>query len=143
MNNLKELARLLKRIDKTTGRVARRNARNALRRELARLWKEADIEFPPIRKDGTEIVRVKKKGVVCPVCKAPMKSFRVLAEHAVKRHGLMANRSNSYGRTRCWCGESRAGRNQITWLARHLAGVGREKLETHAVIGSLGAKNHE
>jgi hypothetical protein len=135
------IERAVDRLEKSTGRIARRNARAALKKLLYATWKEYDISHPPIRKDGTEIVRVKKRGVCCPICDVPLKGFVELARHAAHHHGCHCNNTDF----KCWCGKRffntkqngvwRKGTDKFT---RHLAGVGRENLKAHAVIGALG-----
>ena len=137
---MKSIDKAVARLEASTGRIARRNARKALQGLLSDVWKKADVAYPPIRKDGTEIIRVKKRGVCCPICDVPLKGYVELAKHMGKIHRMIyAN-----GRT-CWCGKRfewlDKGNESATNLARHLAGVGRENLKTHAVIGALG--NHK
>lgn len=127
---MKSIDKAIARLERSTGRIARRNARKALKALLGDVWKKADIAYPPIRKDGTEIIRVKKRGVCCPVCDVPLKGWNELAKHGVKKHGLRAG----FGKRKCWCGKIMP----IEQLARHLAGVGRDNLKAHAVIGALG-----
>ena len=129
---MKSIDKSVRRLERSTGRIARRNARKALQALLSDVWKKADVAYPPIRKDGTEIIRVKKRGVCCPICDVPRTGFRELARHAVVRHGRGEN--GRYGRRVCWCGK----RLSDAEFVRHLAGVGRENLKTHAVIGALG-----
>ena len=134
----KAVDKLINRLADTRGRrTARRNARNALRRALRSLWGECDKTWPPIRLDGTEVVR-KKRGAFCSACSTPMKDFATLGRHLGTRHG---RRAISVGGSfdmgpglavKCWCGKSFAARS----IARHLASI--KDLEAHFTLGALG-----
>src|SRR3990172_3964849 len=95
--HLRDIHRAFVRLEKSgSRRIARRNARNEMKRLLSGIWKEVDCAYPPIRKDGSVVERREVRGSFCPDCNAPMKSVRALASHLVKVHN----------RHRCWCGKS-------------------------------------
>ena len=136
----KRIDKLIRRLETTSGRrIARRNARTALKRELRVIWCEVDKQYPPLQKDGSEVVRKKPRGAYCPACKTPLKNFTALGTHMANRHhrkcvalhdGTIAMGPGSS--IKCWCGKAFA--RKI--LARHLAGI--KDLEAHCTLGALG-----
>lgn len=115
---LTPLRQAIRRLEKSDTPLTRRNARNAVRRELASIWKALDAEYRPLRDDGSVIKRTKRKGAYCYQCERPLTSTRALVEHLASAHKDLVCRSTqkSY---QCICGR----KGDKATMARHLAKV--------------------
>ncbi len=149
----REYSRIMKRLDRSVKRTARKNARLELKRFLDVIWKRNDQEFPPFRKDGTPIERKRKTGAFCFACDSPMKDFATLAQHLSTHHGW---RKPGFGTPLCVCVcskkfiptarivKKKEGRrvvevrqtvSEVTALARHLSSI--KDLRLHFTLGAL------
>ena len=145
----KALDRALARLVQSNGRViARRNARREIARVLREIGAHVEVEYPMLRRDGTSVERKKQRGVRCPACDVPMKSFAALAAHAGKKHGR--NLTLSGDRMKCWCGRAFIGMSKMRkdgrktrfcsgkrQFIRHLAA--QRDLKVHVQMGALVA----
>lgn len=96
----------------------RANAIKAFAAAVKQLEKQVAEAYPKLRADGTAIVRKKPKGCRCPICKVPMKSFRMLVNHLSDVHEHTLNK--------CVCGKVYYGskkRDGDLRLASHLSRV--------------------
>lgn len=98
---LKEIARCLKRLERSDTPRKRKTARRAFQQALRALEKEADAAYRPMRDDGSEVILVKRKGVACPYCKVPFRGLTPLLAHLRLKHGWQYK----YGLYRCGCGK--------------------------------------
>ena len=123
---LRSVQRCLKRLERSDTQLKRHNARVAYRRASRALDREVDLAYRPLRDDGTEVAKVKRKGVACPYCRVPFKSMGQLVKHLQAAHGW------SWSHANCICGKKCRDKRQ---LVKHLIGVG--DLGVHLVKAAL------
>jgi len=131
---LRDIRKALTRLKSSDTYLKRRNALKAFDRAVAALRSGVQEKFPKLRKDGSVIIPRRQKGVACPVCRVPMKSFVLLAGHLEKKHryACMPHRSCTDTYKRCFCGK---GFRTFGHLAKHLASV--KELKVHYGLSVL------
>lgn len=123
MNDLlREIQRCLRRLERSDTQLKRHNARVAYRRASRALDREVDLAYRPIRDDGTEVPRAKRKGRACPYCSVPFKSMGQLVTHLQKAHewGRWSRSVTGLRLLECVCGKQCKNNRQ---LVRHLSGI--------------------
>ena len=110
-HQLRAIAAAVKRLRASDTPRTRSNALKAFAAAVKQLEADVAQQYPKLRNDGTAIVKRKARGCRCPICRVPMKSFKMLATHLRAVHLI----------TKCFCGLRF---RNTTHLARHLAGVG-------------------
>lgn len=129
-----DIARCLSRLEDSAGRrAARRNARRQMGALIGVLRRMVEHDFPPLDKNGKEIVR-KRKPCRCPVCKKYFPSWVLLATHLSGKHGWRNPRG--IDGAKCPCGFSTMSMRRF---AAHLAG--QADLDFHATLNGLGRKD--
>ena len=120
MSSTNSLDRALKRLAASDTPRKRANALKAFAAAVKQLQASVEQQYPKLRADGSAIVKRKVKGARCPLCKVPMKSFRMLVTHLFQNHhvgsgGMFCNDRH------CPCGKTF---RSPSHLARHLTAVG-------------------
>lgn len=81
------IAQALRRLAASDTPRKRRNALLAFNRAVRELQVAVTEQYRPMRKDGSFILLVKRRGRLCPICKLPMRSVGALLTHLLKYHG--------------------------------------------------------
>lgn len=117
MADLYELRKALKRLADSNTPLKRKRALLAFDRAAKTLRANVGNEYPKLRKNGTAIVPRRRKGVACPACRVPMKSYSALVRHLIAKHN---SRGPACKLPDCFCGKRCKNNRQF---AKHLAGV--------------------
>lgn len=137
-----ELARTVRQLEESSGRrIARRNARAALKSLLARIERALFKEHPAISKAGKEWVPAEPLPAGqknCPVCDTYCGTYVKLARHVFDVHKVK----------HCWCGTIGMRRKAGAFgtdpcsskLRAHFRGLieSGQDLKTHALMGAIG-----
>ena len=113
----KQYAKILKRLRKPKGHIARKNARTEMKRLLTGIWNTINREYPAMRKDGSTITHKKKGRAFCYACDAPFASFASLATHVINQHlKVKVPTRHPDGKTvECFCGKKFKARS-LGWM---------------------------
>jgi hypothetical protein len=97
-----ELRAALNRLDESTTKLQRKNARSHLWSVLQWIKATAKRNFPLLDKDNKPVK--KRRTATCPKCNTTFKTFKAMAIHCYGKHGM---RSGSFMSAvpKCWCGK--------------------------------------
>lgn len=147
-----QLGQLLRRLEESSGRrLARKNAREDLRKLVGSIQRELFREFPNLTDEGKAVLHeipLPEGQKACPLCGNYQGTYVRLADHILDKHGLKCPcgympkeiKKHDAGFFGSETGKFRASSFGGRQMVGHLRNV-KEDLKTHLLVGAIGSQN--